>query len=159
MSFAISQGHLDKLQETREIDGVYLANSLQQGFILHSIRQGNVDDAYIIQGIWEYHNKLDISKLKEAWMYAQKKYPSLRLRLVWEEELLQVVDKEGSLDWRYIDLSKEKDAQVRELKIEQIQGDDRSESYRLELGNLFRVYLIKQQEDYTHAYLAIIMLY
>ncbi|NDA90393.1 MAG: hypothetical protein EBY20_05755, partial [Alphaproteobacteria bacterium] len=143
----INQAYLDRLQRTKEIEGVYLANSLQQGFIYHALSQGDIDDAYRVQLIWEYGTNIDISRLREAWSYAQKKYPSLRLRLSWEEELVQVIDKEGSLDWRYIDFSKEQDSKTQELKIKQIQENDRLEPYKLEQGNLFRVYLIKRRDD------------
>ena len=143
----INQKYLDKLQELREIEGVYLANSLQQGFIYHALNQGDVDDAYHIQLIWEYSKSLDVSKLREAWSYAQRRYPSLRLRFFWEEELVQVIDKDGNLDWRYIDLSEEQDTKTQELKIKQTQENDRLEPYKLEQGNLFRIYLIKRRED------------
>lgn len=36
----ISQAHLDRLQEVREIANIYKANSLQQGFIYHALHQG-----------------------------------------------------------------------------------------------------------------------
>ena len=75
----------------------------------------------------------------------KKRYPNLRLRFAWEEELIQIIDKEGNVDWRYIDLSEEKDLGVQESKVKKIQEEDRLEQYKLEQGNLFRVYLIKQQ--------------
>lgn len=143
----ISQQYLDKLQESREIEGVYLANSLQQGLIYHALNQGDVDDAYRMQLIWQYNNQLEIDKLKKAWQYAQKRYSILRLRLAWKEELVQVIDKEGVLDWRYIDLSEEPNDRIQNSKIVQIQWKDMIEAYSLEHGNLFRVYLIKQRND------------
>ncbi|MDA0939158.1 MAG: condensation domain-containing protein, partial [Proteobacteria bacterium] len=142
----ISQEYLDKLQKDREIRGVYLANSLQEGFIYHALNQGDIDDAYKIQLIWEYNHKLDPDKLKQAWSYAQVKYPTLRLRFAWDKELLQVIDKKGDVNWRYIDLTKERqERQVR--KIRYIQEEDRLEPYNLDKGNLFRVYIIKQRND------------
>ena len=89
----ITQEHLDRLQGSREIGGVYLANSLQQGFIYHALNQGDVDDAYLVQIIWQYNSPLEIDTLKKAWEYAQKRYPNLRLRFAWEEELIQIIDK------------------------------------------------------------------
>ena len=142
----ISQEYLDKLQSSKEIEGVYLANSLQQGFIYHALNQGDIDDAYRVQLIWEYHTTIDLVALKEAWSNAQVKYPTLRLRLAWDEELVQVIDKIGTIDWRYIDLSNV-NTPTRKAKIKVIQESDRSEIYQLEQGNLFRVYIIKQQAD------------
>ncbi len=142
-----SQERIDALQCSREIEAIYLANSLQQGFIYHSLAQGKIDDAYIIQLIWEYKNVLDIELYKQAWVYAQARYPNLRLRFSWDETLLQVIDRKGDLDWRYIDLSAETEKAQAE-KIKRIQEQDRREYYDLEVGNLFRVYLIKQSESH-----------
>jgi adenine-specific DNA methylase len=93
----ISQTYLDRIQEDKEIDGVYLANSLQQGFIYHYLNQGDIDDAYIVQAIWQYKNRLDLAKLKAAWELAQVKYPTLRLRFSWEEELVRLKVQERQL--------------------------------------------------------------
>ena len=133
----ISQENLDDLQVKKEIDSVYLANSLQQGFIYHTLNQGDVDDAYIVQVVWEYNNQLDTAKLKQAWEYTQKRYSSLRLRLSWKEELIQIIEKQGTLDWRYIDLSDQQDDNITQLKIKKIQERDRVEPYNLEEGSLF----------------------
>ncbi len=142
-----SQERLDALQNDREIEGIYLANSLQQGFIYHSLIQGRIDDAYIIQLMWDYENALDVQLFRQVWVYAQARYPNLRLRFYWDENLLQIIDREGSLDWRYIDFSEETE-ESRSEKIKRIQEQDRREPYNLEAGNLFRVYLIKHSN--TH---------
>ena len=101
----ISQEYLDSLQQEKEIEGVYLANSLQQGFIYHFLNQGSFDDSYKVQNIWNYNAFMNVEKLKTAWIYAQKKYTCLRLRFSWKAELVQVVDKESSIDFRYFDIS------------------------------------------------------
>ncbi|KAB2835966.1 MAG: AMP-binding protein, partial [Caedimonadaceae bacterium] len=59
----ISKTYLDKLQKPRELEGVYLANSLQQGFISHVLNQGEIDDAYLVQFIWQYNSFLEVDKL------------------------------------------------------------------------------------------------
>jgi len=142
----INKDYLDKLQATKEIESIYLANSLQQGFIYHALNQASIDDAYLVQLVWEYNSQLEVDLLKEAWNYAQQKFSCLRLRLAWEEELIQVIDKEGSLDWRYIDLSNkaEKD---QEFNIQDILEKDRAEPFILEQGCLFRIYLIKMRNE------------
>ena len=97
VSYVVSQEYLDRLQQSKKIEGVYLANSLQQGFIYHALKQGDVDDAYRIQLIFRYHQSLNLLSSKEAWISAQKRYGTLRLRFAWEEELVQVIDMRG--DW------------------------------------------------------------
>ncbi len=140
----VSQSYLDEIQKNKEIDGVYKANSLQQGFIYHNLAQGDKDDAYRVQLIWQYQTVINPYNLKIAWEHAQKKYDSLRLRFGWKEELVQIIDKIGRLDWSYIDLSNEKDI---ETLLEQIQKKDREKVYNLEDGSLFRIILIKQKES------------
>ncbi len=140
----INQSYLDKIQKKKEVEGIYKANSLQQGFIYHNLNQGDIDDAYKVQLIWKYEAKISPSYLKEAWENAQRRYSSLRLRFAWEEELVQIIDKEGALNWKYLDLSKEKDIQA---QIEKIQKEDRYKPYNLDEGNLFRVTLLKERED------------
>jgi amino acid adenylation domain-containing protein/non-ribosomal peptide synthase protein (TIGR01720 family) len=144
----INQEYLDKLQINTEIEGVYLANSLQQGFVYHALNQGDIDDAYLVQNIWEYNSPIDVDKLKQAWGYAQQRYPSLRLRFGWEAEIVQVIDKDGTLDWRYIDLSNSiVDSQQQAHRIALIRQLDRQERYNLDFGGLFRVYIIKQSKN------------
>ena len=143
----VTGGYLDKVQEFNEVNSVFLANSLQQGFIYHYLNQGDIDDAYLVQMIWTYNNKLNINLLKKAWKSAQIKYPTLRLKLLWDNELIQVIDKKGSLDWRFIDLSKTKNIKDQTKEIRRIQQNDRKEPYTLNKGSLFRVYLIKQRDN------------
>ncbi|APJ02762.1 non-ribosomal peptide synthetase [Silvanigrella aquatica] len=143
----ISQKELDNLQEEKEIEAVYLANSLQQGFIYHALNQGQVDDAYFVQTVWEYKQRINIESLKQAWIFAIEKYPSLRLRFSWENSLLQIIDKFGMLDWRYIDLSHESDDLLINEKINEIQLNDRNEKFKLEKSCLFRIYLVKQSDE------------
>ena len=141
----ISQSYLDSLQQHREISQLYLANSLQQGFIYHALNQGDVDDAYHVQSIWSYKSQVDPEKLKSSWQYAQARFPSLRLRLDWQEELIQIIDAQGELDWRYFDLTDIAFDQ-QDLRIRQTQQQDRLEKFDLQKGSLFRVYLFKRDE-------------
>ena len=113
----ISAEYLDKIQKNKEISGVYLANSLQQGFIYHALNQGEKDDAYLVQIIWEYKNVMEVEKLKAAWSYAQEKFGALRLSFCWDEELVQIISRQGKLDWRYIDLSSQNDSKTRKKQI------------------------------------------
>ena len=42
-----------------EIQAIYPANSLQQGFIFHVLSQP-LDDAYRVQSLFDYYHALDI---------------------------------------------------------------------------------------------------
>ncbi|RMZ58567.1 amino acid adenylation domain-containing protein [Chryseobacterium nematophagum] len=143
----LSSSQLDSIQEEIEIDSVYLASSLQEGFIYHALSQGDVDDSYRVQLLWDYHGAVDLEKLKESWEYVQKKHPILRTRFDWSESIVQVVDKIGSVDWRCIDLSGY-DEKEREDKIKAIVQKDREEDYDLSKSGLFRVYLCQHSESH-----------
>jgi amino acid adenylation domain-containing protein/non-ribosomal peptide synthase protein (TIGR01720 family) len=143
--WALSQGQLDRLQRDRELEWAGKANSLQEGFIYQNLRNGEADDAYIVQSVWNYREAIEAGKMREAWEQAQKKYPALRLRFDWEEELAQVVEREVELDWRYYDISGEA---AQEAYIEGLRARDREERYDLSQGRLFRIYLIRRGEEY-----------
>ncbi|WP_212004034.1 non-ribosomal peptide synthase/polyketide synthase [Chitinophaga sp. HK235] len=142
----ISAQYLDKLQADREITNVYLAGSLQEGFISHALNQGAANDAYGVQLVWEYRCPLQETLLQQAWQYAPEKFNALRLRFHWEEELIQVIDKKGIFPWRYEDIShlpeNEQDAYLQHLLAE-----DKAVPFELSAGNLYRIYLIKKQTD------------
>lgn len=140
----ISQEYLDKIQNEKEIQQIYKVYGLKQGFVYHNLKQGNIDDAYRAQLVWKYEQKINVDNLKKAWELAQKKYSSLRLRFAWDQELIQIIDKEGKLNWRYFDLTKEENP---EIQIKKIQKEDRETLYDLADGGLFRINLIKQRED------------
>ena len=142
-------------------DSVYLANNLQQGFIYHAISQGKVDSSYLSQFTWEYKVSIDENKFKQAWQLAQKKHPSLRLRFAWDKELVQIIDREQELDFRYVvradtwgcpydkgmATSTGRGAPVcapDNDRITTILNQDRQKHYDLRTGNLFRIYLIKR---------------
>ncbi|RNA62698.1 amino acid adenylation domain-containing protein [Chryseobacterium nematophagum] len=143
----MSSSQLDSIQESTEIESVYLASSLQEGFIYHALSQGDVDDSYRVQLLWDYHGVVDLEKLKESWEYVQKKHPVLRTRFDWSESIVQVVDKIGSVDWRCIDLSGY-DEKEREDKLKSIVQKDREEEYDLSRSGLFRVYVCQHSDSH-----------
>jgi amino acid adenylation domain-containing protein/non-ribosomal peptide synthase protein (TIGR01720 family) len=157
----ISQSYLDTIQRDKEVSGVYLANNLQQGFIYHALNQGAEDTAYRVQLIFDYTNELEVELLKAAWQRGVNKYPSLRLRFAWEDNLVQIIDKHQDLEWHYYDISNLVETQdiaklstsvdnlfsKQELFINNLVHEDRARNYDLSCGNLLRVYLIKQSSN------------
>jgi len=142
--WAISREHLDRLQAEREIAFVFPANSLQEGFIYHHLSAGSDDDSYIVQNVWNYRCALEVNRMREAWELAVKKHPALRLRFDWENELVQIIDREAKPDWRYCDISAE---MGQSEYLEWLKAADRQERYDLSKGKLFRVYLIKRSDN------------
>lgn len=143
VDYVVSAPHLDELQSEREVEGVYRANSLQQGFIYQAVTHGRDDDAYTVQMTWEYAAAIDGDCLRQAWGLAQRVFPALRLRFDWKEEALQIIGANATVDWRPVDLS-DRPADEAEAAIRRLRQSDRDERYRLDTGPLFRVYLIKR---------------
>uniref|UniRef100_UPI00046AAAE5 non-ribosomal peptide synthetase n=1 Tax=unclassified Serratia (in: enterobacteria) TaxID=2647522 RepID=UPI00046AAAE5 len=142
----ISQETLDGLQRDSELESVYLANSLQEGFIYHAVSQGDIDDAYHSQMFWDYDNALDIDCLKQAWLQAQQQYPTLRSRFDWHEELVQIVDTHAPMNWQFFDLSEQSSEQQSEF-FSDLCTQDRAQPYDLSIGGLFRVYVVKNADE------------
>lgn len=140
--------------------GVFKANSLQQGFILNSLKQIDQDNSknvpYIIQEIIEYKLFIDEEQMKQVWKSAQKKYCALRLRFDWQQDLLQIIDKEQDFDWRSIDLSEyESDVEKQEIKVKEIQENTKKEGFKLDKGNLIRINFIKQNQNLFKAIITV----
>ncbi len=127
-----------------------LATGLQQGMLYQSMKSEATNDAYVMQSLHHYRRAIDAETMRQAWTLAQRQYPSLRLRFEWRDEALQCLDGETRpLVWRSIDLSGLDEAEA-EARLSALQREDRLEPYRLEQGQLFRVYLVKRDAaDYS----------
>jgi N-(5-amino-5-carboxypentanoyl)-L-cysteinyl-D-valine synthase len=126
-----------------DTDGVYIANSLQQGFVFNYLKGNRHDDAYTMQYISTYNTSIDAEQYRAAWLQSQQRFSALRLRFVSGDEIYQVIDRYQALRFRTVDISQLPDIQTREKIFAEIQNSDRREHYELDRGSLFRVYLIK----------------
>ncbi|MDP1574997.1 MAG: amino acid adenylation domain-containing protein [Coxiellaceae bacterium] len=129
---------------TNEIQAIYPANSLQQGFIFHAVSQSH-DDAYIVQSLCDYTHAIDVSAYRQAWDFAIKTYPTLRLCFNWDESPIQIITKYGKLHFALHDISNEPD---KEAAILALQQRDRTKGFELKNPSLLRLHLIKQSNHY-----------
>ncbi|MBS0359506.1 MAG: gramicidin biosynthesis protein, partial [Proteobacteria bacterium] len=127
----------------KKIEAIYPANSLQQGFIFHSLSQPD-DDAYQVQLLFDYQQAINPINYKKAWLSSIKTFPALRTCFNWKEDIIQVIYEEGDLVFIEHDISHEVD---KNKAIESIRIKDRSEPFDLTKPKLLRVYLIKQSEN------------
>ncbi|PIG84354.1 N-(5-amino-5-carboxypentanoyl)-L-cysteinyl-D-valine synthase [Aspergillus arachidicola] len=128
-------------------DEVYMANSLQQGFVYHYLKNMAQSDAYIMQSVLRYNTTLSPDLFQRAWKHTQQVYPALRLRFKWGKEVLQVIDQDQVLDWRFLCFANVPTGAVEDQKLVELQRQDREESYKLDAGRLFRIYLIQHSEN------------
>jgi N-(5-amino-5-carboxypentanoyl)-L-cysteinyl-D-valine synthase len=131
----------DTVANTPE-ESVYIANSLQQGFVYHSLKTQQ-SEAYIMQSLLRYQLPLSIEKYHQAWVAVQRKHPALRLHFSWEGNVTQIVDEVPTLDWRMLDWSSISDKAEQDKMMTALKQKDRAEGYRLDQGQLMRIYMIQ----------------
>ncbi|WP_146198425.1 condensation domain-containing protein, partial [Flavobacterium araucananum] len=149
-SVDISQSLLDSLEylareSQNELKYIYPATSLQQGFIYHALSQPE-DGAYRLQQLHDYHEPLDVDKYLQAWNNCILEYPILRTAFNWEEDIIQIVYKEGKLEYEVHDISHLAIQQERDEAIELLQRDDRKLGFDFTKPTLLRLSIIKQSE-------------
>ena len=144
INYLLSKDLLNRLQQENEIQAIYVANSLQAGFIYHYLSKSKGDDAYKVQLLWKYKSQVNETYFIQAWQQVLDRYPGLRVRFNWEEEIVQIIDKKVTLDYRFRDIQ---DKRNKEKAIEGIRIEDRKEDYDLAKGNLLRVYLIQVDKE------------
>ncbi|NRD72647.1 amino acid adenylation domain-containing protein [Shewanella sp. VB17] len=141
---------LSRLQRQHDIEAIYPATSLQQGFIYHHVSQPQ-DDAYRVQLLLDYHQEINLEVYQQAWRLASLRYPILRTAFDWQEEMLQVVTRGASIDesnFHFHDISHLSEKE-RELAITDIQQQDRALPFDLTQPGLIRLTLIKQADNLT----------
>ena len=146
-SVKISQQLLDKIQKDKDnqIEDIYLANSLQQGFLYHVLSQPE-DDAYRVQILFDYNHELNIDNYIKSWELAIEKYPILRTAFNWEEEIIQIVYSNARLNYQVLDISDLSEPEKEEYIIN-LQEEDRNIAFDLTRPCLLRLYIIKQNSN------------
>ncbi len=146
VDFFISQNYLNNIQFKNEIDYILPTTYLQSGLIYHSLNKQYDDCAYFNQISFNYEGNLNLEQLKIAWENTAKKHEIFRLRFAWDEEIIQIIDKNTKLDWRYIDIS-EKNILQKNQFIKNYKTKDRLEYFNLKNGKLIRICIIKQYKN------------
>ncbi|WP_265437673.1 condensation domain-containing protein, partial [Aeromonas media] len=138
VDFALPQSHLDRLQHAQAVDAVFMANSLQQGMLHHSLAFGDADRVYRVATRWDYHCAIEPETFKRAWQWVQQQFSCLRLRFDWRGEIVQVVDHEGRFPWRVHDIS-HLSPEEREHALHRLQESEQQVSFDLQQSGLYRV--------------------
>ncbi len=144
----ISQALLNRIssEKDNQIEDIYLANSLQQGFIYHALSQPE-DDAYRVQTVFDYMQELNIEDYVKSWELTIKKYPILRTAFNWEEEVIQIIYLGAKLNCQILDINDFSKTE-KEKYIIDLQAEDRNIPFDLTKPCLLRLYIIKQAKNY-----------
>lgn len=148
----ISQPLLDRLTgsanaDKNEIEQIYPATSLQQGFIYHSLQNAE-DESYRVQMLFDYRQQLDTDKYIAAWELCIEEFPIFRTTFNWEEEIIQIIYKKGKAAYFVHDISHLTTQNERDQAIASIQANDRKQPFDLTRPTLLRLHIIKQSEEF-----------
>ena len=123
-------------------DDTYIANSLQQGFVYQFLKSMGGSEAYVMQSVLRYHAAILPDLFHKAWKHVQLNFPSLRLRFRWGQDVLQVIDQDQPLNWKFVSFT-DVPATGESQRLSELESQDLAIPYELEAGSLFRVYLIQ----------------
>ncbi|WJG11186.1 non-ribosomal peptide synthetase [Aliiglaciecola sp. LCG003] len=134
-------------KSTNQIEAIFAANSLQQGFVVHHVANPD-DDAYRVQLLLDYNKGIDLELYQEAWKLASIRYPILRMGFNWDDEILQVITSQPSINesnFKTIDLSDISKDDIDD-KISEIQLQDRDIPFDLTKPGMIRFTVITSNE-------------
>ncbi|WP_275359790.1 non-ribosomal peptide synthetase [Xenorhabdus bovienii] len=142
----VSIERLSRFQQRYQIEALYPATSLQQGFVYHYLAQPQ-DDAYRVQLLLDYHDRLDFAAYQQAWVLASLRFPVLRTAFDWEGEVLQIVTAGASIGPANFTIKdiRSLPAEEWDRAIEELQRNDRDQPFDLSQPGLIRFTLIRQQ--------------
>ena len=145
----LSQNLLDNIQKDKGnlVEAIYPANSLQQGFIYHTLSQPE-DDAYRVQLVFDYKQAINVENYRKAWELAIQKYPILRTAFNWQEEVIQIIYTTAQLNYQFLDISDLSNDKKKEAYIDKLQREDRKIPFDLTKPCLLRLYVIKQAANH-----------
>jgi hypothetical protein len=92
-----------------------------------------------VQLLLDYHNPINLHAYKQAWELVIQTYPILRTYFNWDEDIIQVVTKQGRLDFTYHETMD---------SVEAIQQADRSIAFNLQEPTQLRLHLIKHTDKH-----------
>jgi fengycin family lipopeptide synthetase D len=150
-SFTYKGLTLEQIEElTKEygaIEDVYRLSPMQQGLYYHAMSEPK-SHAYFEQFGYGLKGDLDIAKLEQAYRTLIARHGVLRtvFRNDLTDEPLQVVLKEGIIDFRYEDI-RDKDYSQQDQYIKQLRESDKDESFDLSAGPLVRLIIVQQSES------------
>ncbi|CDG21267.1 Putative Phenylalanine racemase (ATP-hydrolyzing) (fragment) [Xenorhabdus poinarii G6] len=157
--FALGENHSDVIaapgnsgsqgEKDSNIEVIFPATSLQQGFIYHHLTQPQ-DDAYRVQLLLDYYTHIDLAAYQHAWALASLRFPILRTAFDWEGDILQIVTAGASIrsaNFTIKDISQLPE-EARDSAIAGFQQHDRNLPFDLHQPGLIRFTVIKQHEQW-----------
>jgi non-ribosomal peptide synthase protein (TIGR01720 family) len=129
------------------IEDVYRLSPMQQGLYYHALSEPD-SHAYFEQFGYGLKGDLDIAKLEQAYRTLIARHGVLRtvFRNDLADDPLQVVLKEGIVDFRYEDI-RDKEQSEQQLYIKALRERDKDEGFDLSSGPLVRLIILQQSAN------------
>ncbi|KUJ38446.1 MULTISPECIES: non-ribosomal peptide synthetase [Streptomyces] len=127
------------------VEDIYPLTPMQSGMLYHALNQPT-GGAYFDQVSFLLEGVDDIRALGAAWQHAVDRNPALRTRLRWEgvPQPVQIVDREATLEVRYLDWT-DTDAAGRKRRLEELTDAEQRAGIDLTRAPLMRVVLARER--------------
>ena len=134
-------------KEYGEVEDVYRLSPMQQGLYYHALSDPK-SHAYFEQFGYGLKGELDIARLEEAYRTLIARHGVLRtvFRNDLAEEPLQVVLKEGIIDFRVEDIRDQVENE-QQIYIKSLKEADKDEGFDLSSGPLVRLIIVQQSDN------------
>lgn len=132
------------------VEIIYPLSPMQQGMLFHTLYNPE-SDLYLEQHQYILRGMLDVAAFKRSWEQVMQRHAILRTQFMWQDlkEPLQVVWRELALPWAEYDLCGLPEEEQQE-RIAAILKEDLRKGARLDVALLFRLVLIRLQQDSYH---------
>ncbi|HLG64405.1 MAG TPA: amino acid adenylation domain-containing protein [Ktedonosporobacter sp.] len=129
------------------VEVIYPLSPMQQGMLFHTLYNPQ-SDSYLEQYQYSLRGTLDVAAFKQSWEQVLQRHAILRTQFMWQDlkEPLQVVWRELALPWAEHDV-RGLPEEEQQAHIAAILKEDLRKSARLDSAPLFRLILIRLQQD------------
>jgi NRPS condensation-like uncharacterized protein len=126
---------------------LYPLTSLQETMVLASMRAPR-SGVYLLQGVWEMAEELNVPLLERAWRMVAKRHPALRTSIASDSEgrLWQGVHENPDVSWQTLDWTGLRPDERRE-KLEAFLRQDRERPFSLDDGVPTRFAVMKTSQS------------
>jgi len=141
----LSMNVLRSIQAKIHIEEIFLATSLQQGFVHHALSSDV--DVYNVQMTMIYDKiQLDEHAYEQAWQSAVDSYPALRTAFDWSSGVVvQIIAKKVNLDCEFVDLSSFEDVE-QQKRLERIEEEQHQRPFNLRTPGLLRISIVRLEK-------------
>ncbi|MCX6316094.1 MAG: condensation domain-containing protein, partial [Bacteroidetes bacterium] len=141
---AISMEELDQLQGQYALQDVYSLSPLQEGMLYHALLQHD-SEGYFEQLSYELVGSLNVSAVQKSMEWLVERHAVLRTLFLNEgyTRPLQVVLQKRAADFRYTDLTRDKQGNNSADYIRTIKKEDRQQKFDLSRDPLIRLTLVQ----------------